>query len=246
MPEWWVYIVRCSDRSLYTGIALDVERRFAEHARADGKGAKYLRGRGPLELVLARVVGSRPRALRVEHAHHARRGGDHHATRTIAGDGLDARQLEIRVERLGRPARRRPLTRRTVGATMTLAALPDVIQMLPVLGWWWFGNGSFDAVLQFAIALPGEEQGARDAGAGGAVVAHDPLHRAQRRHCSGVHAVARHRHSVAPACSRATSVDSPGSFSRSYSDFRSPSGRGTRMSLLSLVRIMRCFPRTPG
>jgi len=65
-PEWWVYIVRCRDRSLYTGIALDVERRLAEHRQADRRGAKYLRGRGPLRLVLARAIGSKQLALRVE------------------------------------------------------------------------------------------------------------------------------------------------------------------------------------
>jgi hypothetical protein len=54
-------------------------------------------------------------------------------------------------------ARRRPLPRRTVAATMTLAALPDAIQMLPVLGWWWFGGGSLEAVRAFAIAIPGRE-----------------------------------------------------------------------------------------
>ncbi|WP_298835422.1 hypothetical protein [uncultured Piscinibacter sp.] len=54
-------------------------------------------------------------------------------------------------------ARRRPVARGTVAATMTLAALPDVIQMLPVLGWWWFGGGSLEAVRAFAIAMPGQE-----------------------------------------------------------------------------------------
>ncbi|ODV12966.1 MAG: hypothetical protein ABT20_03080 [Rubrivivax sp. SCN 70-15] len=54
-------------------------------------------------------------------------------------------------------ARRRPVSRTAVAATITLAALPDVIQMLPVLGWWWFGGGSLEAVRAFAIALPGRE-----------------------------------------------------------------------------------------
>ena len=66
MPRWWIYIVRCRDRSLYTGIALDVDRRIAEHERGDGRGAKYLRGRGPLELLLRRAVGSKSAALRIE------------------------------------------------------------------------------------------------------------------------------------------------------------------------------------
>jgi len=46
---WYVYILRCGDGTLYTGITDDVDRRLAAH-RA-GRGAKYTRGRGPLELV---------------------------------------------------------------------------------------------------------------------------------------------------------------------------------------------------
>jgi putative endonuclease len=64
MDDWYVYIVRCRDGSLYTGIATDVERRFSEHQR--NGGAKYLRGRGPLTLVFKQRVGRRSRALRVE------------------------------------------------------------------------------------------------------------------------------------------------------------------------------------
>lgn len=45
---WCVYIILCSDHSLYTGITTDPERRFREHA--DGKGAKYFRGRRPLKI----------------------------------------------------------------------------------------------------------------------------------------------------------------------------------------------------
>ncbi len=67
MKRWSVYIVRCGDGTLYTGIALDVRRRIAQHAKAAGDGAKYLRGRGPLRLVLTRRVGTRSGALRVEH-----------------------------------------------------------------------------------------------------------------------------------------------------------------------------------
>jgi len=55
--EWYVYIIRCSDTSLYTGITTDVERRFSEHANHNGKkegvqrGAKYFRARSPEEIV---------------------------------------------------------------------------------------------------------------------------------------------------------------------------------------------------
>lgn len=65
-PEWYVYMVRCRDGKLYTGIATDIERRIAEH-RA-GKGAKYLRGRAPLKLVFRSRIGSRSLALKIEKA----------------------------------------------------------------------------------------------------------------------------------------------------------------------------------
>ena len=65
MQDWYVYIVRCRDGSLYTGIATDVERRIADHL--SNKGAKYLRGRGPLKLVFKKQVGGKGRALEVEH-----------------------------------------------------------------------------------------------------------------------------------------------------------------------------------
>ena len=66
MPEWSVYLLRCADDSLYTGIATDVDRRIREHG--SGKcGAKRLRGRGPLTLAFEHVVGDRAAASRVEH-----------------------------------------------------------------------------------------------------------------------------------------------------------------------------------
>jgi putative endonuclease len=72
---WHLYVVRCRGGELYAGIATDVARRLAEHE--DGaRGAKYLRGRGPLTLVLARRVGVRSDALRVEHAFKRLRKGD--------------------------------------------------------------------------------------------------------------------------------------------------------------------------
>lgn len=47
--EWHVYIILCSDNSLYTGVTTDMERRFRQHA--EGKGAKYFRGRQPVRVV---------------------------------------------------------------------------------------------------------------------------------------------------------------------------------------------------
>jgi putative endonuclease len=66
-PEtrWSVYVLRCGDGSLYTGIATDVPRRVAEHGTG-AKGARYLRGRGPLQLVLQSEVGDRGLATRAE------------------------------------------------------------------------------------------------------------------------------------------------------------------------------------
>ena len=61
---WYLYILRCKDGSLYTGITTDVEKRLEAH-RA-GKGAKYTRGRGPLELVYKEECGDHSDALRRE------------------------------------------------------------------------------------------------------------------------------------------------------------------------------------
>jgi len=66
MLDWHLYLVRCHDGSLYTGITTDVARRFAEHQGNGDTGAKYLRGRGPLALVFQKKLGSRSLALGVE------------------------------------------------------------------------------------------------------------------------------------------------------------------------------------
>ncbi|MGB5346197.1 MAG: GIY-YIG nuclease family protein [Woeseia sp.] len=63
---WSIYLLRCADGSLYTGIATDVQRRLAEHSGGE-RGAKYLRGRGPLRIELSREVGDRSLASRAEH-----------------------------------------------------------------------------------------------------------------------------------------------------------------------------------
>ncbi len=60
-----VYLVRCRDGSIYTGIATDVARRIEEH-ETGVRGAKYLRGKGPLELLYEREIGDRSLASRVE------------------------------------------------------------------------------------------------------------------------------------------------------------------------------------
>jgi hypothetical protein len=53
--------------------------------------------------------------------------------------------------------RRRALTRRTVAAALALAALPDLLHLLPIVGWWALGDGSFAAVRGYALAAPGQE-----------------------------------------------------------------------------------------
>ena len=66
MLDWHLYLIRCHDGSLYTGITTDVKRRLVEHQKNIGAGAKYLRGRGPLTLVFQKKLGSRSLALGVE------------------------------------------------------------------------------------------------------------------------------------------------------------------------------------
>ena len=61
-----LYVVRCADGSLYTGIAIDVVRRLREH-EAGLRGANYLRGKGPLHLVFEQAVGDRSAASSAEH-----------------------------------------------------------------------------------------------------------------------------------------------------------------------------------
>ena len=61
---WYLYILRCKDGTLYTGITTDVEKRFEAHQ--SGKGAKYTRGRGPLELIYREECGTHSDALKRE------------------------------------------------------------------------------------------------------------------------------------------------------------------------------------
>lgn len=61
MDTWYVYIVRCSDNSLYTGITTDVERRILEH-NSGPKGARYTRSRRPVALVYCEQAASRSAA----------------------------------------------------------------------------------------------------------------------------------------------------------------------------------------
>lgn len=61
---WFVYLARCADGTLYTGIAVDVAARIALHDA--GRGAKYTRGRGPLTVCTTRRCASKSDALKLE------------------------------------------------------------------------------------------------------------------------------------------------------------------------------------
>lgn len=65
---WYVYILRCADGSLYTGIALDLQRRLDEHNGDDRLGARYTRSRRPVTLAYAEAAPDRAAACRREHA----------------------------------------------------------------------------------------------------------------------------------------------------------------------------------
>ncbi|WP_336366206.1 GIY-YIG nuclease family protein [Marinobacter sp. C2H3] len=64
--NWYLYLVRTAGDALYTGISTDVERRFAEHQAGAPRGARSLRGKGPLSLVYQGHAGDRRRASRLE------------------------------------------------------------------------------------------------------------------------------------------------------------------------------------
>lgn len=66
MSPWYVYVIECRDGSLYTGIAVDVARRYAEHAA--GKGARYTRSHPPARLLARFAHPDRSSALRAEYA----------------------------------------------------------------------------------------------------------------------------------------------------------------------------------
>ncbi len=64
--SWFVYLARCADDTLYCGIARDVDTRIAQHDA--GKGARYTRGRGPLEVLYVQRCASKGTALSLEYA----------------------------------------------------------------------------------------------------------------------------------------------------------------------------------
>jgi putative endonuclease len=65
--EWSLYMIKTRMNTLYTGISLDVERRLKEHSGDNKRGARYLKGKGPLELMWQECVGSKSDALSLEY-----------------------------------------------------------------------------------------------------------------------------------------------------------------------------------
>jgi putative endonuclease len=64
--HWYVYIVRCSDDSLYTGVARDLQQRIRQHNEGQ-RGARYTRGRRPVELVYREKAANRSAAQQREY-----------------------------------------------------------------------------------------------------------------------------------------------------------------------------------
>ncbi|OEU65224.1 MAG: excinuclease ABC subunit C [Desulfovibrio sp. S3730MH75] len=68
MNTWHVYLLRCSDNSLYCGVTTDPERRLAEHNKGDKKGAKYTRARRPVTIETVEELPDKRSAYRLEYA----------------------------------------------------------------------------------------------------------------------------------------------------------------------------------
>jgi putative endonuclease len=64
--NWIVYIIRCNNGALYTGITIDLERRYEEHVSQGKKCSKFLRGKIPLKLVYQKRFLSHTEALQLE------------------------------------------------------------------------------------------------------------------------------------------------------------------------------------
>ncbi len=68
VKSWFIYILRCADNSLYTGITLDVSKRLDQHNGINKNGAKYTKARRPVQLVYQETSHSRSDASKREHA----------------------------------------------------------------------------------------------------------------------------------------------------------------------------------
>jgi len=86
MPDadWSIYLIRCKNGELYTGITTDIDRRLSEHQSNDSRSSKYLRGRGPLQLAFQSRVGTRSTASKLEY--HVKQLSRASKEQLIAGD----------------------------------------------------------------------------------------------------------------------------------------------------------------
>ena len=96
--RWTVYILRCGDGSLYTGITDSLAARLARHAA--GKGARYTRSRLPVALVFSRGRQTGTEARRLEPAHKQQPRAD--TLQLVAGDDRVWRRLRRALSRAGR------------------------------------------------------------------------------------------------------------------------------------------------
>ena len=65
--QWYVYMVRCADNSLYSGITTDISRRISEHNLDDKLAAKYTRVRRPVKLAYSQICSTRSEASQKEY-----------------------------------------------------------------------------------------------------------------------------------------------------------------------------------
>lgn len=107
--SWNVYLARCADGTLYCGIARDVAARIASHEA--GTGARYTRGRGPLEVIAVRRCRDMGIALRIEHA----------VKRLPRGEKLALAQAPDRFRAIARAAQRK---RSRAGLRKSVPATP--------------------------------------------------------------------------------------------------------------------------
>ena len=94
-----MYVLRCGDDSLYCGIARDVDARLAQHQA--GAGAKYTRGRGPLQVLLRRRCADHGSALRLEYAFKQLTPT---VKRALVDDAAAMSRFARRISRRSRPA----------------------------------------------------------------------------------------------------------------------------------------------
>jgi len=66
MGQWTVYVLRCKDNSLYTGVTTDIERRIDEHNNDNKLAASYTKSRRPVKLVYSESCDDRSQALKRE------------------------------------------------------------------------------------------------------------------------------------------------------------------------------------